>query len=189
MQTPQVTAGRRKAHAREGSGRLGPELRENGLVDGVSSWGDLDSRGSRTGSSRAHAFQFCQVACEDNLALHAGLPHRWRAMFATGVMWPTMWAMFLLELTYTADLSRIDAAMKSHMRWLNAQYAAGHFLVSGRKVPRDGGIIIARGMSREAIETIAQQDPFVAQALATVRIVEFRASQKTKDAQRWIEAE
>lgn len=36
--------------------------------------------------------------------------------------------MFLLKLTYTADLSKIDAAMKAHMRWLNAQYAAGHFL-------------------------------------------------------------
>jgi uncharacterized protein YciI len=97
--------------------------------------------------------------------------------------------MFLLELTYTADLSEIDAAMKAHMRWLNAQYAAGHFLVSGRKVPRDGGVILAAGENREAIEAIAAQDPFVAQGLATVRVVEFRASQKTKDPQRWVDAE
>jgi uncharacterized protein YciI len=93
--------------------------------------------------------------------------------------------MFVLELTYTADLGEIDAAMKAHMRWLNAQYAAGHFLVSGRKVPRDGGVIIATGASREAIESIAAEDPFVKQGLATVRVIEFRASQKTKDAERW----
>jgi len=97
--------------------------------------------------------------------------------------------MFLLELTYTADLAEIDAAMKAHMRWLNAQYAAGHFLVSGRKIPRDGGVIIATGESRESIEAIAKQDPFVSQGLATVRVVEFRASQKTKDPRRWDSAE
>lgn len=93
--------------------------------------------------------------------------------------------MFILELTYTADLADIDAAMKAHMRWLNAQYAAGHFLVSGRKIPRDGGVIIARGSSRDAVEAIAAQDPFVAQGLATVRVVEFRASQKHKDTTLW----
>jgi uncharacterized protein YciI len=97
--------------------------------------------------------------------------------------------MYILELTYTAGLDRIDAAMKSHMKWLRAQYAAGHFLVSGRKIPRDGGIIIATGADRHAIEKIAREDPFVAQGLATVRVIEFRASQKTPDAQRWVEAE
>jgi uncharacterized protein YciI len=97
--------------------------------------------------------------------------------------------MFLLELTYTADLTRIDAAMKAHMRWLNGHYAAGHFLVSGRKIPRDGGVIIATGPSREAVETIASEDPFVARGLATVRVVEFRASQKTPQVQRWVEAQ
>lgn len=96
--------------------------------------------------------------------------------------------MFLLELTYTADLTEIDGAMKAHMRWLNAQYAAGHFLVSGRKIPRDGGVILATGESREAVEAIAAEDPFVVQGLATVRVVEFRASQKTKDRTLWEKA-
>lgn len=96
--------------------------------------------------------------------------------------------MFLLELTYTADLDRIDAAMKAHMTWLNAHYASGTFLVSGRKIPRDGGVIIATGAKRDAIEAIAAEDPFVKQGLATVRVVEFRASQKTKDALLWSKA-
>lgn len=97
--------------------------------------------------------------------------------------------MFLLELTYTADLTEIDGAMKAHMRWLNAHYASGTFLVSGRKIPRDGGVIIASGKDRASIEAIAAEDPFVKQGLATVRVVEFRASQKTKDARRWVDAE
>jgi uncharacterized protein YciI len=97
--------------------------------------------------------------------------------------------MFVLELTYTADLTRIDAAMKAHMKWLRAHYAAGHFLVSGRKIPREGGIIIATGADRETVEAIARQDPFVTGGLATVRVIEFRASQKAPDAQQWIHAE
>jgi uncharacterized protein YciI len=97
--------------------------------------------------------------------------------------------MFILELTYTAELTKIDGAMKAHMKWLNAQYAAGRFLVSGRKIPRDGGVILATGDNRAEIETIAAQDPFVAQGLATVRVVEFRASQKAKDSGAWTKAE
>jgi uncharacterized protein YciI len=68
--------------------------------------------------------------------------------------------------------------MRAHMRFLKTHYAAGHFLVSGRKVPRDGGIIIAVGDSREAVEAIAAQDPFVTGGLATARVIEFRASQR-----------
>jgi len=89
--------------------------------------------------------------------------------------------MFIIELAYTAPLADIDARMKAHMRFVNAQYAAGRFLVSGRKVPRDGGVILATAGSRAEIEALASQDPFVAEGLATARIVEFRASQKAAD--------
>jgi uncharacterized protein YciI len=90
--------------------------------------------------------------------------------------------MFIIELTYTADLARIDAAMRSHMQFINAHYASGHFVVSGRKIPRDGGIIVAIGRDRAEIEAIAQQDPFVTKGLATARVIEFRVSQRADDA-------
>jgi uncharacterized protein YciI len=97
--------------------------------------------------------------------------------------------MFIIELTYTADLARIDAHMRAHMQFLNAQYAAGHFVVSGRKIPRDGGIIVAVGESRETVEAIAREDPFVTKGLAEVRVIEFRASQRAKDVQALIDKE
>jgi uncharacterized protein YciI len=89
--------------------------------------------------------------------------------------------MFLIELTYKAPLARIDARMKEHVAFLNKHYAAGHFLVSGRKVPREGGIILAMGNTREEIQAIIEEDPFVREKLADFRIVEFRASQRAKD--------
>ena len=94
--------------------------------------------------------------------------------------------MFVIELTYKAELRQIDAAMGAHMKFLRKYYAAGNFLVSGRKIPRDGGIILAVGESREAIETIAREDPFYAKGLADVRVIEFRASQRADDIQQRI---
>ena len=89
--------------------------------------------------------------------------------------------MFVIELIYTAPLTAIDAAMKAHVAFLNQHYAAGTFLVSGRKIPRDGGIILAAGKSRTEIEALMRQDPFVAKGLADVRVIEFRPSQRARD--------
>jgi len=89
--------------------------------------------------------------------------------------------MFVIELTYKVDLSEIDAAMKPHVAWLKRHYAAGTFIASGRKVPRDGGIILATAPTRAALEAIVREDPFVAQGLAAARVIEFRASQRAGD--------
>ena len=97
--------------------------------------------------------------------------------------------MFVIELTYKADLAQIDARMREHMRFLNAHYASGHFLDSGRKSPRDGGIILAVGKNRAEIESIATQDPFVIHGLAEARVIEFRASQRTDKLQVIIDKE
>ena len=95
--------------------------------------------------------------------------------------------MFVIELIYKADLARIDAHMAAHVRFLKKHYAAGNFLVSGRKIPRDGGIIVAVGESRSQIEAIMAQDPFMTHRLAEFRIIEFRASQRAPDIQQRIE--
>ncbi len=95
--------------------------------------------------------------------------------------------MFIIELTYTAALADIDANMTDHVAFLNKYYRAGNFLVSGRKIPRDGGIIVAVARRRRDIEAIASEDPFVARGLAECRVVEFRASQRADDIQSRIE--
>jgi uncharacterized protein YciI len=91
--------------------------------------------------------------------------------------------MFVIELIYKVPLAKIDAHMRAHVKFLNKYYASGHFLVSGRKIPRDGGIILAVGESREQIETIVREDPFCARGLADARVIEFRASQHADDIQ------
>ena len=95
--------------------------------------------------------------------------------------------MFVIELTYKAALAEIDAHMAAHVKFLKRHYASGHFLVSGRKIPRDGGIILAVGESREQIEALIQEDPFHQHGLAEFRVIEFRASQRADDIQKRID--
>ncbi len=89
--------------------------------------------------------------------------------------------MFVIELIYKADLKEIDAHMTAHVKFLKKHYAAGTFLVSGRKIPRDGGIILAVGKSKQDIETLVRDDPFHQHGLAEFRVIEFRASQRADD--------
>ena len=88
--------------------------------------------------------------------------------------------MFVIELIYKAELAEIDANMRAHMAYLKKYYAAGQFLISGRKVPREGGIILALGKSREQVEAIVKEDPFVARGLADFRLIEFNQSQRAE---------
>ena len=95
--------------------------------------------------------------------------------------------MFVIELVYKVDLAQIDARMKAHVQYLKTHYDDGTFVISGRKVPRDGGIIIATGDDRDAIEAIIREDPFVVHGLAEYRIVQFRASQRAADVPKRLE--
>lgn len=95
--------------------------------------------------------------------------------------------MFVIELIYKVSLEEIDAHMAAHVRFLKKYYASGHFLVSGRKIPRDGGIILAVGKDRREIEAIIKEDPFHRHGLAEFRIIEFRASQRADDIQARLE--
>ena len=87
---------------------------------------------------------------------------------------PPSW--FVVSLHYVAPLRAIDAAMKSHVAFLERQRRAGVFIAWGRKVPRTGGIILARGESRAGIERIMEDDPLVARKLAEVEVTEFLPS-------------
>ncbi|MFJ8046661.1 YciI family protein [Streptomyces luteogriseus] len=84
--------------------------------------------------------------------------------------------MFVLELTYTAPLEAVDAVLEQHVVWLDEQYRQGVFLASGRKNPRDGGVIIAVAGDRARIEEITAKDPFVIAGVCAYRVTEFVAT-------------
>ena len=84
--------------------------------------------------------------------------------------------MLVVLLTYQRPLAEIDRRMRAHVAFLEEGYRAGLFVASGRQVPRTGGVILAVSPSRENLEALMEQDPFIREGLATFEVVEFRTS-------------
>jgi uncharacterized protein YciI len=82
---------------------------------------------------------------------------------------------FIILIRYTAPVGEVDALLDPHVEWLRAQHAAGHFIAWGRKIPRDGGLILAHGASRAEVEALAAMDPFVTGGVATAEVIEWAA--------------
>ncbi len=83
-----------------------------------------------------------------------------------------MASLLIIDLHYVADLSEVDRHTGGHMEFIKRNYEAGHFLLSGRKEPRTGGVIIARG-NRADIEALVESDPFKRHGVAEYTITEF----------------
>ncbi len=81
--------------------------------------------------------------------------------------------MFVIELTYVKPLDEVDKYLPKHVDFLKKQYDAGFFLASGRKVPRSGGVILARADNRQVMEDILNEDPFRVNGVAMYEITEF----------------
>lgn len=88
--------------------------------------------------------------------------------------------MFIINITYTTELENVDPFLEEHIEFLNEHYELGHFLASGRKVPRTGGIILSNVASRVELEKIIEKDPFKKNDLADYELTEFVPS-KTND--------
>jgi len=84
--------------------------------------------------------------------------------------------MFIVSLTYVVPLDEVDAMLAQHRSFLEKQYAAGTFLASGAKVPRTGGIILAKAESEAALRDVLAEDPFHLHNLAYYDIQEFTPS-------------
>lgn len=83
--------------------------------------------------------------------------------------------MFIVSLKYKQPLETVDAHLQEHGAYLKEQHAAGWFLISGRKVPRTGGVILVTAPSRESLETVLERDPFHIHQIADYEVIEFRA--------------
>ena len=83
--------------------------------------------------------------------------------------------MFIVSLHYIVDLAVVDAHMDAHVAWLKEALADGWLLIAGRKVPRDGGILIAQGEKADIAAKVAT-DPFVLNGVAEITLTQFNPS-------------
>lgn len=95
--------------------------------------------------------------------------------------------MFVISLSYTKPLADVEQQLAAHIEYIDHYYGKGVFLASGRKVPRTGGIILARADSLAEIQTIVQLDPFYIAGVAEFEITEFVPTKAASELQALIE--
>ena len=96
--------------------------------------------------------------------------------------------MFLFNLTYQKPLEEIDRLLPAHLAFLEEFYARGKFLCSGRKEPRNGGVILCHCESLAEAEEIRRQDPFFYEGAAAYEIIQFQPTKMSEGFRTLIES-
>ena len=81
--------------------------------------------------------------------------------------------MYILEVTYTAPIEKIDEQLIPHRSYLDLHYSKGNLICSGPQNPRTGGLIITSFKKREEVDSFISGDPFHVFSLAVYRVIEF----------------
>jgi uncharacterized protein YciI len=93
---------------------------------------------------------------------------------------------FIIEITYTSELSKIEEVLQDHRNFLQSGYDNGMLLCSGPMNPRTGGILIARAENDLAIKEFLIHDPYNVNELVEYRIVEFNPVKSQNFMENWI---
>jgi uncharacterized protein YciI len=95
--------------------------------------------------------------------------------------------MFVILVTYKKSLEMVDKHLATHVAFLDQGYQNNYFIVSGRKNPRTGGVIISQLKSRSKLEDILKHDPFYIHEIADYEIIEFTPGGNHPDFSRFME--
>ncbi|GAA0531778.1 YciI family protein [Chitinophaga japonensis] len=94
--------------------------------------------------------------------------------------------MFLILLQYIRPLTAIEHYLEAHRAFLDKYYKSGQFILSGRRKPRSGGLIICKASSRKEVEQIITEDPFDKYQLAMYEIIEFEPTTYVHELQSYV---
>lgn len=81
--------------------------------------------------------------------------------------------LFVIDIEYSVPQEKVDTLIADHMTFVKKNYAEKRFIVSGPKVPRSGGMIIAVAESKDEVEALINEDPFYVHQVADFTITEF----------------
>lgn len=88
--------------------------------------------------------------------------------------------MFVLISRFQKPLDEVNRSFASHSAWVQRQYESGRFLVSGRREPPIGGIIVARASNEQELREVLSTDPYQQKGLAEYEIFAFDAAEFPK---------
>lgn len=86
-----------------------------------------------------------------------------------------MTTLYLILLNYVRPPEEVAAHVEEHRAYLRHAYAEGWFIVSGPRVPAEGGVILARAASEDAVRAMIRADPFSQLGIAEYQIIAFDA--------------
>lgn len=93
---------------------------------------------------------------------------------------------FLLEGEHLAPFAEFSHLEPLHHAFLQKGYDDGVFLFSGPQIPAHGGFLVVRAESREALDAILAEEPFVkAGKMRFSRVTEFHAAQFQPNLKDW----
>jgi uncharacterized protein YciI len=84
--------------------------------------------------------------------------------------------MFVVISTYRNSIEEVLPLERAHIAWVTQGYASGRILVSGPRVPLNGGVIVVHGDDLADVEEFMSGDPFVAGDVVGYEIFEFDAT-------------
>lgn len=84
--------------------------------------------------------------------------------------------MFVLLSRFLRPPNEIGRSLEPHGEWVQRHYASGHFLVSGRRDPWIGGVIVARAESEQEVLAALATDPLQQLGLVAYEIIAFDAA-------------
>ena len=84
--------------------------------------------------------------------------------------------MFVLISRFQKPIEEVNLTFPLHSAWVQQNYEAGRFLVSGRREPPIGGIVVARAESEQELRELLKTDPYQQRGLAEYEIFSFEAT-------------
>jgi len=94
--------------------------------------------------------------------------------------------MFIILLTYTQGIEKIEEHLVEHREYLDKYYKLNKFICSGAQIPRTGGVILCNANSIAEVEHIVSEDPFSINNVASYKIIEFSPSKYADEFQQFI---
>ncbi|MEQ9346930.1 MAG: hypothetical protein RIG26_10855 [Thalassospira sp.] len=80
--------------------------------------------------------------------------------------------MFTVLLKFAQNRAKAPDFMEGHKAWIKQGFDDGVFLMVGSLQSNMGGAILANGMTRDALETFGNADPFVVEGIVDAEILE-----------------
>lgn len=91
--------------------------------------------------------------------------------------------MFIISLTYITSLKMVDQYLDEHISYLKKEYKNKNFILSGKKNPRNGGVILSNLKTKNEIESVLAKDPFCQNNIAKYDIIEFIPTMASEELQ------